>query len=176
MVSLLDIVVDSTMVIILFVVIITGSCAVYIAFCQTRGARTPLLTCNKYVVPGFPCDGTLMLMARDGVMYVVPEGKAVVKTDAVVREVHGGRVAQSCDQHGRFAYVDRYDYDDEPYYDDDDQEEKQNAIDHVFNNWAFDSPRSQDMTVSVTTNEDSAESCPESALAGEMVTNEGLMI
>lgn len=151
MASLLEILVVLTMIVILLVVTIMGWCAGYIALTHAR-VYTPPLTCNKHVVPGFPCDGTLMVLARDGVMYIVPGGKAVVKCGPVVREVHGGRVAQSCDQQGRFAYVDRYEYHDEPGVQ---EEEKQDAIDHVFNDWPFDSPspRSQDMTVSVTTEE-----------------------
>ena len=77
MASLADIVVYSTVGAILSVAIVTGMCAVYIALSRTQ-AHAQKLTCNKYVVPGFPCDGTLMMMAKDGVIYVVPEGKAVV--------------------------------------------------------------------------------------------------
>ncbi|CAM9089953.1 unnamed protein product [Ectocarpus sp. 12 AP-2014] len=166
MLSLADIVVYSTVGAVLAVVFVTGSCGVYIALSRTQ-AQVQKLTCNKYVLPGFPSHGTLMMMARDGVVYVVPEGKAVIKCTGVVHEVHGGRISRGCDRNGRFVYDDGYDYDD-PSGAQEAAEHNQNALDHVFSNWPFaDSPRSQDMTVSITSEE-------ESVLAGEIVTNEGM--
>lgn len=166
MASLADIVVYSTVGAILSVAIVTGMCAVYIALSRTQ-AHAQKLTCNKYVVPGFPCDGTLMMMAKDGVIYVVPEGKAVVNatrlftkcTVVVFLEVVTGTEGS----------LTMNDYDDE-HDAQDEEESNQNPLDHVFSDWPFtESPRSQDRTVSISTEE-------ESALAGEMATNEGMMI
>ena len=83
--------------------------------------------------------------------------------------MHGGRISRGCDRNGRFAYDEGYDYDDE-HDAQDEEESNQNPLDHVFGDWPFtESPRSQDRTVSISTEE-------ESALAGEMATNEGMMI
>lgn len=96
---------DTTMVLILCVVIVTGLSAIKLSLCTSLDTHQKF---NKYVVPDFPCEGTLFILARDGVLCVVPERKAVVKTD-MVREVHCGRVARSCDQHGNFAYFEHDD-------------------------------------------------------------------
>lgn len=149
MVDFLGVVTGAIMIVILVVVVITGACAVHLACSQSHNRRK-LLNCNKFVVPGFPCNGTLFVLATDGVMYVVPEKKAVTKTD-MVREVHSGRIVQSCDGHGQFTYVD--------------EEAEGNrrfggefALDHIHAPWSVGSARSQESTASMT--EDESEQGP----------------
>lgn len=161
MVELVCMVSDAIMVIILSLVMATSGCAFYLAFSQK---------CNRHIVPGLPCEGSLFVRARDGVFYAIPQGKAVIKTD-VVREVHCGRVALSSDQHGIFAYVD------ENEDEDGDEHRRDNAVDQLRNHWSVGSVRSQDMTLSLSDDESvPAMTPPESPLAGEMVRHEGLMI
>ena len=97
---------DAILVVIFVVVLITVLCATKIAL---RIAR-PKVVINRHVLPGFPCDGTLLLLAPDDIMYPIPKGKMVVVTD-VVREVHCGRIVRGCDQRGLFTYCE--DEDDE---------------------------------------------------------------
>lgn len=164
MASIAAFVADATMVVIFLVVLVMGLCAIKIAL--GISTDTHRIMTNKYVVPGFPCDGTLFLLARDGVMYVVPAGKAVVSTD-MVREVHCGRVARGCDQHGRFTYCDENENENE--------DRGQNAVDHINSHWSG-SVRSQSWTLSVSDDDSYRASPPDSPLAGEMTTHETLMI
>ena len=163
MASIAAFVADAVTAVIFLMVLVMGMCAIKIALGISTDTRR---TFNKYVVPGFPCDGTLFVLARDDVMYAVPAGKSVVSTD-MVREVHGGRVARSCDQHGRFTY------------DDDETENRdqgQNAMDHINSNWSG-SVRSQAMTLSASDDDSHrASSPPDSPLAGEMTMHETLMM
>jgi len=93
---------DMTMLIIMFVVLISGFCAIKIALFKVVNTGKSI---NKYMLPAFPCDGIIFVLARDGLLYAVPEGTAVIKTDRV-RAVHSGRIVRSCDNHGNFAYFD----------------------------------------------------------------------
>lgn len=164
MADIAALVTDAVMVVIFLVVLVMGLCAIKIALGISTETRRTIYTINKRIAPAFPCDGTLFILARDGVMYVVPEGKAVIKTD-MVREVHYGRVARSCDQHGRFTYCD----------DDENEDRGQNAMDHINSHWSG-SVRSQAMTLSVSDDDSYRASPPDSPLAGEMATHETLMI
>ena len=157
---------DTTIALILCAICVTGLCAIKISLCSSLGRPTKF---NKYVVPGFPCNGTLFILASDGVMYVVPGGKAVVKTD-MVREVHCGRVVRNCDQHGNFAYFEQ-DVDHGQG-----QQHEQYAVDHIGNNWSVGSARSQDMTVSLSDDESAVASPPPSPLAGEGLSHHVQMI
>jgi len=131
---------DTTVALILCAICVTGLCAMKISFCSSLGHQPKF---NKYIVPGFPCNGTLFILASDGLMYVVPVGKTVVKTD-MVREVHCGRVVRDCDQYGNFSYFEQ-DVDHGQG-----QQHEQHAVDHIANDWSIGSPRSQDSTVSVS--------------------------
>lgn len=166
---------DATMVVIFLVIVVTALCAIKIALgLSTETCRT-ITTSNRGITPAFPCDGTLFILARDGVMYVVPKGQAVIKTD-LVREVHCGRVAQSCDQHGRFTYCDSDD--DEGHGENesvDENNEDVRAIDHINSNWSG-SVRSQARTLSVSADDSYEASPPESPLVAEMTTRETMMI
>ncbi|CAM9212085.1 unnamed protein product [Pylaiella littoralis] len=88
---------------ILFITIIVSVmvlCAVKIAFSSATKTRQLI---NTHLTPAFPCDGILFILARDGLLYAVPERTAVIKTDRV-HEVHCGRIVRSHDNHGHFAY------------------------------------------------------------------------
>lgn len=169
MADIAALVTDATMVVIFLVVVVTAMCAIKVGLgLSTETCRT-ISTINKRIAPGFPCDGTLVILARDGVLYMVPDGKAVIKTD-LVREVHCGQVARSCDQHGRFTYCDS---DDEDEGHGDNQEVR--ATDHINSNWSG-SVRSQAMTLSLSDDDSYRASPTESPLAGEMTAHETLMI
>jgi hypothetical protein len=161
---------DTTMIVIICVIIVTSLCAIKLSLCTSIEVHQKF---NKHVVPGFPCEGTLFILATDGVLYMVPKQKAVVKTD-MVREVHCGRVARSCDQHGNFAYFEHDE--DHRRHEHNDERHAQLAVDHIHNNWSVGSPGSQDRTVSVS-DDDSVLMSPQlSPLAGEALTDRVQMI
>lgn len=162
MASVVYMVADATMVVIFCVIFVSGLCAIRIALCPSADTRPKF---NKYIVPGYPCDGTLVLLARDGVMYVVPDGKAVVKTD-MVREVHGGRIARVCDHDGNFTYFENNDVNNVAH----EHEHGDNAVDHLHNQWSIGSVRSQELTVSASDDESLMASPPRSPLTGESLT------
>lgn len=167
MVGIITFVTETTMGVILCVIVVSGLCAIKLAVCNSLDTRQ---TFNGSINPGFPCEGTLFVLARDGVMYVVPRGKAVIKTD-MVREIHCGRVVRSCDQNGHFTY-----FDDDAEDDDHQQQHSEYAVDHIHNNWSVGSPRSQDMTASLSDDGSFRRTPPESPLVNEMATHETLMI
>lgn len=144
MVDFLGVVTGAIMIVILLVVVITGACAVHLACSQSHNRRK-LLDCNKFVVPGFPCNGTLFVLATDGVMYVVPEKKAVIKTD-MIREVHSGRIVQGCDENGHFTYVNERAEENGQFRGD-------FALDHIHAPWSVGSAQSQESTASMTEDE-----------------------
>ena len=179
MADIAALVTDATMVVIFLVIVVTALCAIKIALGISTESCRKIYTINKRITPAFPCDGTLFILARDGVMYAVPKGKAVIKTD-LVREVHCGRVARSCDEHGRFTYCDSDG--DEGHGENESVDESVNerneevrAMDHINSNWSG-SVRSQAMTLSLSDDDSYRASPPESPLAGEMTTRETLMI
>lgn len=149
---------DAILVVIFLVVLITGLCATKIALRIARPESEPVVI-NRHVLPGFPCDGTLLLLAPDGIMYPIPEGKVVVITD-MVREVHCGRVVRGCDQRGLFTYCE--DKDDEHRSQDEGQDQGRGtmAIDNIYDNWSG-SVRSQDMTLSASDDESDLEAISE---------------
>lgn len=161
--SVVHMVADAAIVVILCVVFLSGLCAIKIALCAPVDTRPKF---NKYITPGFPCDGTLVLVARDGVMYVVPEGKAVVKTD-MVREVHGGRIARVCDHDGNYTYFENNVNVNNVARE---HQHGENAVDHLHNHWSVGSVRSQEMTVSESDDESLMASPPRSPLTGESLT------
>lgn len=167
MASVAYMVADATMVVIFCVVFVSGLCAIKIALCSALDTRPKF---NKYIAPGFPCNGTLVLLARDGVMYVVPKGKAVVKTD-MVREVHGGRISRVCDHDGNFTYFENNVNNVAHGH-----RHAENAVDHLYDHWSAGSARSQDMTVSTSDDESLTTSAPRSPLTGEMLTTPTRMI
>lgn len=145
---------DAILVVIFLVVLITGLCATKIAVRISRPESEPAVI-NRHVVPGFPCDGTLLLLAPDGIMYPIPRGKVVVLTEDMVREVHCGRVVRGCDRYGLFTYCE--DEDDEHRSRDEGQDQGRGtmAVDNIYDNWSG-SLRSQDITLSVS-DDDSAD-------------------
>ncbi len=101
--SSLTLMCDAIMAAILLLFVVMFLCAIKIVIQASFKDRQ---TFNKCVSPAFPCNGTLYLLAQDGIMYMIPDGKAVVGTaDNLVREVHFGQIAQRCDQRGCFAYL-----------------------------------------------------------------------
>lgn len=168
---------DTFMFAIVAVVLVSCLCALKVAFCtppvETRQAF------NKYVVPGFPCEGTLFVLARDGVMYAVPQDKAVVKTD-MVRELHRGRIVRCCDRWGHYTYVEDDDEEREhgreesehgdEEYEHERHEQTQGALDHINADWSVGSVRSQAMTLSVSGDISCPPSPPQSPLVGELMT------
>ncbi|CAN0251360.1 unnamed protein product [Ectocarpus sp. 6 AP-2014] len=163
MASVAHMVADAAIVVIFCVVVASGLCAIKIALCTPVDTRPKF---NKYITPRLPCDGTLVLVARDGVMYIVPEGKAVVKTD-MVREVHGGRIARVCDHDGNYTYFENnVNVNDAPHG----HQHGENAVDHLHAHWSIGSVRSQEMTVSASDDESLVASPPRSPLAGESLT------
>lgn len=154
---------DAILVVIFLVVLIAGLCATKIALRISRPESEPAVI-NRHVVPGFPCDGTLLLLAPDGTMYPIPRGKVVVVTD-MVREVHCGRVVRGCDRHGLFTYCDDEDNDDDNGHDDEHRGHGTMAIDTINDNWSG-SVRSQDMTPSVSDDESTPPYSP--VAAGEV--------
>lgn len=129
--SSLTVMCDAMLATILLLVVVMSLCAIKIVIDASFKNRQ---TFNKCVSPFLPSKGTLHLLAEDGIMYKITEGKAVVWMDKVVHEVHFGQVAQSCDQQGCFAYL---------------QQENREATDFINSNWSG-SVRSQDLTPSVS--------------------------
>ena len=142
------------MALVFIVVIVIVLCAIKLSF---RPPSEVHRIFNKYIVPGFPCHGTLFILARDGVLYVVPEGKAVIKKSEMVYEVHRGHVARSCNQQGIFSYFD----------DDEERHDQYDGQNHAHDDWEVGSVLSQDMTLSVTDDEYHASSPRPTSLAGE---------
>ena len=150
---------DATMLVIFCVIFVSSLCAIKLAIHNSSSdARRKF---NKHVVPAFPCEGTLLLLARDGVMYVVPTGKSVVKTD-MVREVHCGKIARMCDHQGQFSYFEN-DVDHA-------QQHGEYAVDQLRTDWSIGSVLSQDMTVTASDDELPPASPLQSPLAGEALT------
>lgn len=94
---------DTIVLVIMTVVVISGVCVMKVIVSSTLNRRS----INKYMAPAFPCDGILFVLAGDGLLYAVPKGVAVIKTDRV-REVHCGRIVRSCDNNGYFTYFDDF--------------------------------------------------------------------
>ncbi|CAM9099307.1 unnamed protein product [Ectocarpus sp. 12 AP-2014] len=165
MASIGTVVIDATTDVLCGVLVCTGLCAIIAAF--QSFLRPNSRKFNKCVVPAFPCEGTLILLAKDGVMYVIPRGKAVVKTD-MVRDVHSGRIARRCDHHGLYTYFETKVGQD--------QQHGEYAADQLRSDWSIGSVRSQDMTVSTSDDESLGASPPQSPTASEMLTNRVEMI
>lgn len=148
MAGMVTLVTDVMLVSILTVVIVTCFCAIKIVTHASFKSRTTTQTSqtshalNRSLVPGFPCNGTLLLLAEDGIMYTIPPNKAVVRTD-MVREVHFGQVARGYDRRGSFTYFD--DEDD----DNSNSEGAQQATNFVRSDWSG-SLHSQDATPSLS--------------------------
>lgn len=98
-------------------------------------------------------------------MYVVPEGKAVVKTN-MVREVHGGRIARVCDHNDNYTYCFANSVNNVARQ----HQHGENAVDHLHNHWSVGSVCSQEMTVSASDDESLMASPPRSPLTGESLT------
>lgn len=163
--KIVNLVSDTTIAVILCTICVTCLCAIKISLCP--GSQTKF---NKNVVPGFPCNGTLFILASDGVMYIVPREKALVKTD-MVREVHCGRIVRNCDTHGNFAYFEQ------DIGRGQSQQHEQYAVDNIIgNSWSVGSALSQDLTVSVSDDEAFAASPLQSPLAGEVLSSHVQMI
>ena len=171
---------DALMFVIVAAVLVSCLCALKVAFCTPVETRQAF---NKHVVPGFPCEGTLFVLARDGVMYAVPRDKAVVRTD-MVRELHHGQVVRGCDRWGHCTYVeDDYEerehgreeseHGDEEYEHEEHEEHEQTpgtGLDHINADWSVGSVRSQAMTLSMSGDNSCPLSPPRSPLVGESMT------